>query len=189
MLQMMAEKDQPAPSQPQPETPAAFANSRGRSTSTSFVNTLGEIVGLGPLMKKAPAGDKGDRAAVASRGATGEEGVRSTGTEPSASSAAKSAEFVDRVGGAEKSESEGTRAETAHDSLVSKRLAVALANRAEENAGRPSDIGAPRTQPSPNPSISPPLSTTADRFITMVIEFAIPESKPPARTNAGRTRS
>ena len=153
LLRKFAEKDQPA--RAEVEAPAgALAGNRERSPAKGLLGTLGEIAGLGPLIAQPPAHPNDRDDPLAI--AAGEAADHRAGGAKSAASES----FDASAEGAAAKKAEADEDAKTHGSLVSKSLEYARTRGAEENA-----------------------RSAADQFITIVIEFAIPDPKPPSRTN------
>lgn len=183
MLQVMAEKDLPAPAKP-PEA-VAYAD-KNAAPPTGLLNTLGDMVGLGPVMNPRESVPEGDTAALASRERVVGERIAAAPGDP-AEALKKESSFAETgLDASEESEGSSALEGKTHRTLVSKRLEAARIKRLEMADKSSVGTATVHDKPGPNaPATSPGVAAT-NEFITMVIEFVLPVAKSPTSNDASR---
>ena len=168
ILHTLTQKDQP-------KSVAAEA-ARQQPPPASLMDTLGEIVGLGSVAKMSAPSPEERLASTSRRDAMA--GARTASASDKTPTADKA------LAEAEKNESAPEVEGVAHRSLVSKKWEAARSKQLDASTGDAAAEGLRETTTLGPPARAP--SGPAERFITMVVEFVIPEPKPPAAKEAGR---
>ncbi len=187
MLQVMAGNAQPVtPSHD--NLPATAGAAKSHTPSGNLLNTLEQIVGLDTVLANRNNRPGDTRIAMASgEKADDEEALRKDRSRPAASRENDAPEALRDKSTAMPEDNEKKEVSVRRP-LVSRKL-DALAGRAERSAGTSPESAASPPNSAAAIATSTPNAIAQNSFITIVVEFAIPEPPNPAKNNSSRTRS